>query len=489
MAISLALALVLAFLPIFGVAADGSVVLCGPSETYTSLKDAVAAAADGDTIKLTGDITNVDTTYNKDITIDTNGFHVLRTSSKINFGLVNAGKTLKIMNSQNRANITEQPATYDINFNGNKNSGGIDVSGTLILEYVSICNSNDYVNNQGPVFKISNAATDVQVTGCYLNSAKFAPIFYAQIGKLNAVDSVISGASGAFFAANKNMDTATDNRLVFSNCTLSPIGSTNAANDSSIRTSGANYTYSSINMVLDNSTADLVYLNAGTLTMSGTSAVTSVVAGTNIAAEEGTSLYSDSDYSTAVTAGLVEANTPLYSTVAQAQSSFTMQTGAAVRFNNPTGMRWQSSISASEFEGISAAADEGSLFMGTIIAPADYFAQETLPEVIASTDSEIVVNSKKFANVVAGGFYKTGEVNTIAASVINIKTTNYTREFKAVSYISYTENSVAKTLWAADKDNVRTVSNVAAMALADEQQNPGTYTADQIALLESFIVK
>lgn len=97
---------------------EGNIYTVGTAEDeadFTSLKDAIASASDGDTIQLVGNITESKLELNKSITIDTNGYvWTGGTTSKENCGSVSSGVTVSIINSKRTQQINSDPYVSDM---------------------------------------------------------------------------------------------------------------------------------------------------------------------------------------------------------------------------------------------------------------------------------------------------------------------------------------------------------------------------------------
>ena len=132
----------------------------------------------------------------------------------------------------------------------------------------------------------------------------------------------------------------------------------------------------------------------------------------------------------------------------------TMLEGAAIRCAAPSGIRFISQISTANKE----AATE----IGTYIFPyAEYKASGA-----ATPQDYFETNGAKFVKVVAAdGIHTDGDVTYIYAALVNIKSTNYGRDFAAVSYAiiggqtSYSAFDEGK--------NVRNIREVAVAAYND----------------------
>ncbi|MBQ9131430.1 MAG: hypothetical protein IJX62_03020 [Clostridia bacterium] len=139
---------------------------------------------------------------------------------------------------------------------------------------------------------------------------------------------------------------------------------------------------------------------------------------------------------------------------AETTPAITMLEGAAIRCASPAGIRFISQISTADAE----AATE----IGTYIFPyAEYKASGA-----ATPQDYFKTQGAKFVKIVANeGKHTDGDVTYIYAALVNIKSTNYGRDFAAVSYVT-TGDSTQYSAFDADK-NVRNIREVAVAAYND----------------------
>ena len=159
--------------------------------------------------------------------------------------------------------------------------------------------------------------------------------------------------------------------------------------------------------------------------------------------------------------------------------------GAAVRFADPTGLRFYSQASKADFDALGAALTA----TGTLILPTDMLGEGSLT-LEALADKE---ESKDYLNIVNSGWLNaaTAEVDgyyQFSGAIVNIKTANYDRNFSAVGYFTVTyENGETANFYGGYKAaNATSVKTVATKALEDLAANPDKYNATEKAILESY---
>lgn len=144
-----------------------------------------------------------------------------------------------------------------------------------------------------------------------------------------------------------------------------------------------------------------------------------------------------------------------------------MLDGASVRTasDNTSGIRFQSTIDKTAFETLRGV-DQNAV-IGTLIAPYEYVSASG----DVFTKNALSNAGKTYLDIPAeNGMNEKDTEYVINAAMVNLKKNNYSRDFAAVSYISY-QTSAGNTVTAYgafDKDdNVRNIKEVAYCALSD----------------------
>ncbi len=142
--------------------------------------------------------------------------------------------------------------------------------------------------------------------------------------------------------------------------------------------------------------------------------------------------------------------------------------GASVRLNDEhPGIRFTSVVSAAFIERIESVMLPGtSISYGTLIVPVDYL------DGISFTEEALIAASKIYLKIptVHGITVESDDSLTIRASMIDIKTGNYTRKFASMLYADYTDGEgILRRCYGNydESDNARSVSDVAQIALND----------------------
>ena len=166
--------------------------------------------------------------------------------------------------------------------------------------------------------------------------------------------------------------------------------------------------------------------------------------------------------------------------------SFTMQNGASVRKEEPTGLRFRSLLSKEDYnkltENVGEEKDYASLTFGMLIAPQDYAEKKELNEanvfgknaVYTFDENDTDSEKLKILNLYDNEMHETkdGEMS-FTGILTNVKSVNYNRKFVGVGYIKAVDQSGnAFYKFATAKDNARSVIEVAQAAI--EKGEPDT---------------
>ena len=170
--------------------------------------------------------------------------------------------------------------------------------------------------------------------------------------------------------------------------------------------------------------------------------------------------------------------------------TFTMQSGASVRKNEPTGLRFRSLLPKADYNKLTASVGDdkayASVTFGMLIAPEDYTAKNALNEenvfgenaVYTFDDSDS--GKLKILNLYDNEMHETqdGEMS-FTGILTNVKSVNYNRRFVGVGYIKAVDQSRnAFYKFAAANDNARSVIEVAQSALENGETDTDGVLAD-----------
>ncbi len=172
--------------------------------------------------------------------------------------------------------------------------------------------------------------------------------------------------------------------------------------------------------------------------------------------------------------------------------SFTMQNGASVRKDEPTGLRFRSLLSKEDYnkltENVGEEKDYASLTFGMLIAPQDYAEKKELNEanvfgknaVYTFDENDTDSEKLKILNLYDNEMHETkdGEMS-FTGILTNVKSVNYNRKFVGVGYIKAVDQSGnAFYKFATAKDNARSVIEVAQVAIEKGETDTDGVLAD-----------
>ena len=172
--------------------------------------------------------------------------------------------------------------------------------------------------------------------------------------------------------------------------------------------------------------------------------------------------------------------------------SFTMQNGASVRKDEPTGLRFRSLLSKEDYNKLTENVGEGkdytSLTFGMLIAPQDYAEKKELNEanvfgknaVYTFDENDTDSEKLKILNLYDNEMHETkdGEMS-FTGILTNVKSVNYNRKFVGVGYIKAVDkNGKAAYKFASANDNARSVIEVAQVAIEKGETDTDGVLAD-----------
>ena len=172
--------------------------------------------------------------------------------------------------------------------------------------------------------------------------------------------------------------------------------------------------------------------------------------------------------------------------------SFTMQNGASVRKDEPTGLRFRSLLSKEDYnkltENVGEGKDDTSLTFGMLIAPQDYAEKKELNEanvfgenaVYTFDENDTDSEKLKILNIYDNEMHETPDgVMSFTGILTNVKSVNYNRRFVGVGYIKAVDkNGKAAYKFASANDNARSVIEVAQAAIEKGETDTDGVLAD-----------
>lgn len=113
--------------------------------------------------------------------------------------------------------------------------------------------------------------------------------------------------------------------------------------------------------------------------------------------------------------------------------SITMQEGAGIKLSVPTGLRFMASISSDNMKLI---ADESAITSGMLITTADNYRNNNMLLDLASTYNMINVINRGWYDKDGDGNTYMSDVGKYCGSIVNIRNSNYDREFISRAYVT-----------------------------------------------------
>ena len=176
--------------------------------------------------------------------------------------------------------------------------------------------------------------------------------------------------------------------------------------------------------------------------------------------------------------------------------------GAAVRLDNPTGLRFTGNIGKDYLDGLKAEYGAGNVKVGMLITPTDYLTDNSLAFTKEALDGcGALPEGKKYRKIEAATILETedGAAYKINCVLSNVLEANYGRAFSAITYVEINGNTYYYSNYF-EEDNSRSIFRVADAALLDLSDTEdgeyryqvaytseySPYTAEQRATLEGF---
>ncbi len=166
-----------------------------------------------------------------------------------------------------------------------------------------------------------------------------------------------------------------------------------------------------------------------------------------------------------------------------------MQSGAGVRLDHPTGLRFETRIDKAAYDAL--ASDGATLQTGTVILPTDYMPKDGI-----LTKSRLDAQNIAYLDVVNSGW---ANADTAAqdgyyqyyGSVVDLNGGNYQRSFSAVSYLTVTKNGTSETIYSSYRaeDHSRSVAQVSILAVNSGDYDGADKAADKQLLQNYHTVK
>ena len=156
--------------------------------------------------------------------------------------------------------------------------------------------------------------------------------------------------------------------------------------------------------------------------------------------------------------------------------------GASVRLNTPAGIRFQGRVDKEYIDGLGYVYGTANVKYGVLIAPYDYITGEFTIDALGS-GKYLKIEAEKLANEDTA---KQDRYYQFNCAMVNIKASNYGRDFAARTYIEISKGDGTTEYIYSDfdeKTNVRSIASVATMALSDPNSQ---YSNSQKNILNGY---
>ena len=147
--------------------------------------------------------------------------------------------------------------------------------------------------------------------------------------------------------------------------------------------------------------------------------------------------------------------------------AFETVSGAAVRMDTPTGLRFMGRVGKNLLSELKAEYGEGNVKIGMLITPTDYLTANSLDFTKEALDGcgELPAG-KKYVKIEATTILDGGAAWKINCVLSNVREANYARKFSAVTYVEINGSTYLYADYSEEK-NARSITFVAETALAD----------------------
>ena len=171
----------------------------------------------------------------------------------------------------------------------------------------------------------------------------------------------------------------------------------------------------------------------------------------------------------------------LYELTAQGTAATVgLESGAAVRMNDPTGLRFTGFANKNYVDGLKAQYGEDNVKMGMLITPTDYLANTT-EFTKAALDACTAISGVKYLEIDAETVLEDGNNYVVNCAIVNILEANYNRSFSAVLYIKVNGEIVEYSAFN-ELFNSRSVAAVAEAAYYDVKSEADATYANEVSV-------
>lgn len=168
----------------------------------------------------------------------------------------------------------------------------------------------------------------------------------------------------------------------------------------------------------------------------------------------------------------------------------TLDNGASVRMDEPTGLRFTGSLVKHYVDGLKTKTN--TVTMGMLITPTDYLKGNSLEFTKEALDDCEAIEGVKYLDIDAQKIVEEGPRYIVNCAIVEIDEDNYTREFSAILYVKVTEGDDVTYIYSEydEENNSRSVAGVAWDAYYDcidpteKEDNEDTYVNEVTIIID-----
>ena len=150
-------------------------------------------------------------------------------------------------------------------------------------------------------------------------------------------------------------------------------------------------------------------------------------------------------------------------------TKMTNKTGAAVRMDEPTGLRFTGAVQKSFVDGLKTQYGADNVEIGMLITPTDYLTNNGLNFTKADLDACTAITGVKYLEIDAQTILEDGNDYVVNCAIVNILEGNYDRAFSAILYVKVNDGTNTTYTYSTytEANNSRSVAEVAEAAYYD----------------------
>ena len=145
------------------------------------------------------------------------------------------------------------------------------------------------------------------------------------------------------------------------------------------------------------------------------------------------------------------------------------EAGAAVRMDEPTGLRFTGAVQKSFVDGLKTQYGADNVEIGMLITPTDYLTNNGLNFTKADLDACTAITGVKYLEIDAQTILEDGNDYVVNCAIVNILEGNYDRAFSAILYVKVNDGTNTTYTYSTytEANNSRSVAEVAEAAYYD----------------------